>query len=111
MAEINAVINSMAYGYEIKVLINGVDIGMKGGQSESKALFGKDDPMRAQAIPAMQSLFSLQPGNNTIHLEYKKTGQPEDQLTFTMNIGEQPEPIISFQPSETNGTFEKTFSL
>lgn len=112
MAEINASISSMGYGYQVKVLINGIDIGVKGRQSESKRLFNMDHPMRSQATPEMQAqLFVLKPGENTIHIEFQKTGTPEDQLTLEIYLGDTPAPAVLFKTTDASGIFDQILKI
>ncbi len=102
----------MGYGYTVKVTINGVDIGMKGGQSESKRLFNTDHPMASEATPEIRAqLFVLKSGENTLHLECSKTGGPDDRLTFEMYVGDSEAPLFSFVTSDAQEKFDKTFSL
>ncbi len=42
--ELNAILTVIAIGYEVKITINNIDIGVKGLKSESLKLFGKDNP-------------------------------------------------------------------
>jgi len=110
--EITARIQCMGYGYQVKVLINGVDIGVKGGQSEGKGLFGRDHPMKSEATPDMQArLFVLKPGENAVHLEFKKTGGETDKLTFELFTDDPLEPSVTFSSTDPAGTFDKTFIL
>ena len=72
--ELMAVINVMAYGYEASVAINGLDIGIAGGKSESTRLFGRNDPMAAQLPEEMQNLACLKSGANEVAITYKLVG-------------------------------------
>lgn len=110
--DINASVSSMGYGFEVTVTFNGVNIGMKGGQSESMRLFSKDHSMLQEAPPEMRSrLFVLQPGENSLHLEWKKTGQESDKLTFEIYLEGKEEPFLSYSTADKEGAFDKTFSL
>lgn len=111
--EIGAIISSMSYGYKVKVLINGNDIGMKGGMSESKRLFEKDSPMSKQAPFEMRKkLFVLQKGQNTISVEYKKDGKNEhDHAEITLEAEGYPAPIFKMDTKKPSGKVEKTFDL
>ena len=64
-------IEVMAYGYNVAVLINGVDIGIKGGKSESKRLFGTDHSMVSKLPEDMINLACLKTGANEIRLDYQ----------------------------------------
>ncbi len=110
--DINASVNCMGYGFEVTVTFNGIDIEMKGGQSESKRLFNKTHSMFNEAPEEMRSrLFVLQPGENSFHLAWKKTGQETDRLTFEMYLEGKDEPFFSYSSTDKEGTFDKTFSL
>ena len=65
-------IEVMAYGYNVAVLINGVDIGIKGGKSESKRLFGTDHSMVSKLPEDMKNLACLKMGANEIRVDYQK---------------------------------------
>lgn len=102
----------MGYGYTVTALINGVNVGVKGGQSEAMRLFSADHPMLKEAAPDMRArLFILKPGENTLHLEYKKTGGETDRLTFELYLLGQEEPFLSFATADAAGAVDKTFSL
>jgi len=102
----------MGYGFTVKVLVNGVDIGVKGGQSESKRLFSVEHPMKKEAPPEWQArLFVLKSGENDIHIEFRKTGVETDKLTFELNLENQSEPYLSFSSTDPSGTFDKKFVL
>lgn len=110
--DINATVSSMGYGFQVTATFNGVDIGMKGGQSESMRLFSKDHSMFNEVPPEMRSrLFVLQPGENAFHLAWKKTGQESDKLTFEMYLEGKEEPYFLFSTTDKEGVFDKTFSL
>jgi hypothetical protein len=83
--ELMAAIEVMAYGYEVTVRVNGVDVGIQGGKSESKRLFGADDPMVAQLPEEMKNLACLKSGKNEIQVDYKRLGQ-EDSTGLTIEI-------------------------
>ncbi len=81
--ELMAVINVMAYGYETSVSINGKDMSIAGGKSESKRLFGRDDPMAAQLPADMKDLACLQPGENRVEITYRRVG---DELSSGLSV-------------------------
>jgi hypothetical protein len=70
--ELMAVIDVMAYGYEVSVSINGCDIGINGGKSESKRLLGQDDPMASSLPSDMKNLACLKSGENELKIAYKR---------------------------------------
>jgi len=64
-------IEVMAYGYNVVVSINGVDIGIKGGKSESKRLFGTDHSMMSKLPDDMKKLACLKMGANESRVDYQ----------------------------------------
>jgi hypothetical protein len=60
--DLMAAIDVMAYGYEVSVSINGIDIGVRGGKSESKRLFGVNHSMVSQLPEQMKNLVCLKSG-------------------------------------------------
>ena len=88
--ELMAAMDVMAYGYEVAVRINGVDVGIQGGKSESKRLFGADDPMVAQLPAEMKNLACLKSGTNEILVDYKRLPQDDSTgLTIEIRSAEQ----------------------
>jgi len=81
--ELMAVINVMAYGYEASVSINGLDIGIAGGKSESMRLFGRDDPMVSQLPAEMKNLACLKSGVNEVAITCKRVG---DQASSGLSV-------------------------
>jgi len=81
--DLMAVINVMAYGYEVSISINGLDIGIQGGQSESKRLMGQDDPMVSQLPAEMKNLACLKSGENELETAYKRVG---DEVSSGLSI-------------------------
>jgi hypothetical protein len=97
--ELMAALDVMAYGYKVTVKVNGVDLGFEGGKSESKRLFGADDPMVEQLPPEMKNLACLKSGKNQIEVDYKRTEEDSTGLTVELRSAEQ------------SGTTECTFRL
>ena len=91
--EINAVLSCWGYGYKVKMLVNGTDVGVKGGMSESKRLFDKNNEMAAQATPDIRKKnFILVNGPNTISIEYSKNGaNPADRVEITLEVENYPD--------------------
>ena len=78
-------IDVMAYGYKVAVLINGVDIGIMGGKSESKRLFGTDHSMVSKLPEEMKSLACLKMGANEIRVDYQRL-QDVDSTGLTVEL-------------------------
>ena len=91
-------IEVMAYGYNVAVLINGIDIGIKGGKSESKRLFGTDHSMMSKLPEDMKNLACLKAGANEIRVDYQRL-QDVDEPPLT----------IDFRSEEQFGTDECLF--
>lgn len=70
--DLNATLTVLARGYETTVLINGIDIGIKGCKSESLKLFGKDSPSMPVLPEDMKNQICLQEGQNSLSVTYKR---------------------------------------
>lgn len=111
--EIMAVLSCMGYGYKVKVLVNGVDLGITGGKSESKRLFDKDNEMAKQATPEIrQKNFMLVHGQNSIVVEYSRTGKaPDDSLDLTLEMENYPAPLFKLTSKKPSGKVEKSLMI
>ncbi|MBU0527157.1 hypothetical protein KKE92_01635 [Candidatus Micrarchaeota archaeon] len=89
-------ISCWGYGYSVKMLVNGKDIGLSGGKSEGKRIFGTDHPMYDEAPPEMrEKFFVLKNGANEISLEFSKTSANErDYLQISMELEGFPAPVF-----------------
>jgi hypothetical protein len=83
--ELMAVLEVMAYGYDVTVTINGSDVGIKGGKSEGTRLMGKDDPMVAEMPAEMRNLACLRSGKNEVVVAYRRRKE-EDSTGLTVEI-------------------------
>ena len=94
--EVMAVVQVMGYGYTVKVLVNGADIGVTGGKSEGRRLFTKDDPMGAKAPAEVRAKnFVLAPDVNEIVIEYAKIDpKRDDELEVTIEAKGYPQPLL-----------------
>ncbi len=85
-----ASITILAYDYSITILINGIDIGVTGGKSESMRLFGKDHSMVPALPEDMKKLVCLKPGLNEIKLDFKQeTDNSSSELTIELKSSNQ----------------------
>lgn len=83
-------IDVMAYGYNVVVLINGVDLGIMGGKSESKRLFGTDHSMMSELPEEMKNLACLKAGVNEIQVDYQRLQDVDSTgLTIELRSAEQ----------------------
>ena len=88
--EIMGAIDVMAYGYNVKIFINGVDIGIGGGKSESARLFGKEHSMVSRLPEDMKHLACLQAGQNEIKVDYQSLKDVDSTgLTVELRSAEQ----------------------
>jgi hypothetical protein len=93
--ELNAVLSVMGYGHSVKVLVNGVDVGVTGGKSQSMRLFNKGHPWSAKASPQMRARnFVLVPGENEIVIEFTREPASKDRLTITLEAEGYPGPLL-----------------
>jgi hypothetical protein len=110
MGTTSAALSCMAYGYEVKVRINGTDLGMRGGKSESRRLFSPADPMVAEIPPEMRApMVVLKDGANRVEIEFRKTGGADDNMEVM--VYEDPEaPAFVFRSrAKTSGRIDGTF--
>jgi hypothetical protein len=111
--EIMGVLSCMAYGYQVKVSINGVDVGIEGGKSENRRFFNVGHPMMGEAPPEKRaSIFVLKPGENSISIEFTKTGDENDNLSITLDVEGYPSSVLSVTSRNLpSKKIEKTFNL
>lgn len=108
--DIDGSISSMGYGYNLKVLINGKDIGIKGGMSEGKRLFSVEHSLKDQMAPEISAqLCVLKPGENTVHMEYSKTGTAPEHLTVDVYL-DAADPVVKLDTTEPSGVLDQTFT-
>lgn len=93
--EINAVLSVTGHGYRVKVLVNGVDVGVTGGSSQSLRLFNKGHPFAAKASPQMRARnFVLVPGENEFVIEFARGRNSRDRLDITLHAKGYPKPLL-----------------
>jgi len=116
--DLMAAITVLSYGYDVSVLINGSDIGITGGTSESFRLFGKNHTMATQLPEDMKNLVCLKRGTNEITFTFTRTGREENEhLTLELKSKEQfvNEEFLVYFNDETEAGSEnsvtKTFTL
>lgn len=107
---IAAILQVNAYGYDVNVKINGLDVGIKGGMSESSRLFNKEHYSYQLAAPAAQRLYVLKEGSNTIKIEYSQQ-KGESQLTSYVVITYKDQDILKVPLTDKQGSIEKTIIL
>ena len=95
--ELMAALSVMGYGYKVRILVNGADVGIEGGKSENRRLFNKGHEMAAQATPAIRAKnFLLVPGANEVAIEFQKTDpKSTDPLEITLQAQGYPQPLLS----------------
>ena len=93
--EISATLSCFGYGYKGKVIVNGVDVGITGGKSESKRLFLQDSPMVSKASADLKKLFCLKKGKNKLKVECSKTSKsPNDKFELSLEVSGYPAPLL-----------------
>jgi hypothetical protein len=93
--ELSAALSVMGYGHAVKVLVNGVDVGITGGKSQSMRLFNKGHPWSAKASPQMRARnFVLVPGENEFVIEFTREPASKDRLTITLEAEGYPGPLL-----------------
>jgi len=93
--ELNAVLSVMGYGHKVKVLVNGADVGITGGKSQSMRLFNKGHPWSAKASPEMRARnFVLVPGANEFTIEFTREPKANERLTITVEAEGYPGPLL-----------------
>lgn len=105
-------LSCFCYGYKIKALVNGIDVGVTGGQSENRRLFAADSPMASQAPPEMRKkIFVLKKGENTISIEFaKQSDNKNDRMDISMEMDGYPAPLFFLQGRlKPSGKVEKSF--
>jgi len=70
--ELNAILTILANGYDVRIEINGIDIGIRGQKSESLKLFGKYNPTAPVLPEDMRNQVCLQEGENSILINCKR---------------------------------------
>ena len=93
--ELNTALSVMGYGHAVKVLVNGVDVGVTGGKSQSMRLFNKGHPWSAKASPQMRARnFVLVAGENEFVIEFSREPGSKDRLTITLEAEGYPGPLF-----------------
>ena len=93
--EISAALSVMGYGHAVKVLVNGADIGITGGKSQSIRLFNQGHPWGAKAAPAQRARnFVLKPGENELVIEFTREPKANDRLTIELQAEGYPGPLL-----------------
>ncbi len=111
--EIMAVLSCMGYGYKVKVLVNGADVGITGGKNENRRLFDKDNEMAAQAAPEIRKKnFMLVHGQNTVSIEFAREGAgKDDTLELSLEMENYPAPLFKMVTKKPSGKVEKTITI
>ncbi len=111
--EIMAVLSCRGYGYKVKVLVNGADVGIVGGKSENRRLFDKDNEMAAMAAPEIRKKnFMLVNGQNTISVEFtKESTNQDDKLEISFEMQNYPAPLFKMVTKKPSGKVEKTITI
>ncbi len=88
--DLNAILTVLARGYDVTIKINGNDIGIQGGKSESVKLFGSGSPMVSVLPDDMKNQVCLQEGENSIVVDFKCVDDTsESELTIELQARDQ----------------------
>lgn len=110
--EINAILNIMAYEYDLKMQINGIDPGITGGMSESKRiLFTDSGPCKEMPEEMRKEFCLLNFGENEITLEYKKKNDRPSNLSIEFMIEGFPIPHLYIYSEEKEGKLTTKVNL
>jgi hypothetical protein len=92
---LNAVLAVTGDGYAVRVLVNGVDVGVTGGKSQSMRLFNKGHPYAAKASPQVRARnFVLVPGENEFVIEFSRARNSKGRLSVTLAAKGYPKPLL-----------------
>jgi hypothetical protein len=102
---VQAILDCMAYGYEIQIAINGAMMPFTGGRSYSGRLFGL-----AEGAEPLQPAVLLA-GDNQFDLTYRRTGDLDATLSLTIR-GPSGAPVLQFGPIRgESGRLNAAFKL
>lgn len=108
---IEAVLQVDAYGYDVKVLVNGSDVGISGGSSESSRLFNKEHYSYQLAAPGVSNLYVLKKGENTLSIIYKKQTVEENVSDGSVTVYRGANKILEVSLTGEGSTIEKVVTL
>ncbi len=103
-----------AYGYRVRILINGSDVGITGGKSESRRLFSSGHEMlMSPSAEASKGSFVLRPGGNLVAIEFSRLpDRKDDRLEVSLEVEGYPAPLLFLRTrSNLPGRIEKTVAI
>lgn len=116
--DLNAILTVLARGYNVTITINGIDIGVRGGKSESIKLFSQGSPMVSALPEDMKNQVCLQEGENLLFASYERLDDTaSNELTIELVAREQLVNGANLIYRKEKGdlgkkkSFEDTFSL
>ncbi len=114
--EIAAVVNSDSYGYDLTCSINGHDLGLKGGQSESQREFAENSKDAEDFQARERGRYApLHIGRNTVKITYKRKLPKEPfGMEITFEVMGYPAPLFYAHLAREDrdvGTFEGAFDI
>ena len=113
--ETSAILSVMGYGFNVKILINGKDAGIKGGKSENKRLFFSDSKQLDEMPPDLRKSFALlKRGENKFSVDFKKVpGSQSSGLEIVLALDTDPEkPLFTIKDAgQSSGQMEKTVTI
>jgi len=72
------VVNCVAHGYHLKVEVNGIDIGIKGGKDETKRIFADESPVTPQLPKHLKNLACIRRGENHFKVTFTRLTKRKD---------------------------------
>ena len=110
---LSAVLNSDIYGYEITCIINGHDIGITGGKSESLRQFDESTGKRSFDSSDRQIYSTLHMGHNSVRITYRRKLPKElFDLNITFEVFGYQAPLFYAHVTDADhGSFEGTFDI
>jgi hypothetical protein len=117
-----AFLDTRHHGYELRMWINGVDLGIKGADmNQDIKLFSTDHPLKEQFDDAPPFVtedlrFIIEEGENTIRVEWKKFEEEHptnpEYLNLVINSFDYPSPLFfHYTEGDESGEFERTIDI
>jgi hypothetical protein len=107
-------ISCWGYGYSVRMIINGKDVGLAGGGSEGKRIFSPEHELFSQAPPAMrEKIFILRDGKNEVSVEFKKAADNESEyLQIAIELEGYPAPVyLIHSRSKASGSVKSSVEM
>ena len=115
-ANLNAVLDTDDYGYDVTCIINGHDVGIKSDGSDSVRQFDESSKQGSTDPHDPHRYATLHLGRNTIRITYRRRPprRPDepDQLSIALQVSGYPVPLVyAFVAGGDQGSFESSFEI